>query len=56
MTTIEAARELGVTDTRIRAMITAGRLAARRVGRDYHITPAALAKVRDRRPGRPRRK
>lgn len=54
MTTKTAAAELGVTVHRIRALIKAGRLKATKKGRDWHITPAALEKVRDRKPGRPR--
>ncbi len=42
MTTAEAASILGVTPTRIRAMIAAGRLKAKRVGRDWLITRAEL--------------
>jgi excisionase family DNA binding protein len=54
-TTASAAAALGVTPGRIRAMIRAGRLRARRHGRDWSITAAALDAVRDRRPGRPRK-
>jgi excisionase family DNA binding protein len=53
-TTSSAARELGVTPGRVRAMIAAGRLQATLVGRDWLIRPKALEAVRDRRPGRPR--
>ena len=52
-TTGSAARELGVTPGRVRAMIAAGRLQATLAGRDWLIPPKALEAVRDRRPGRP---
>jgi excisionase family DNA binding protein len=57
MTTDDAAKELGVTPTRIRAMIRAGRLKAKVFGVPpritYLILPADLDAVRDRKPGRP---
>jgi excisionase family DNA binding protein len=58
MTTKEAAAELGVSERRVRALIASGKLAARKMGRDWWITEAALEKlkVRERPPGRPRRK
>ena len=57
ITTEEAARELGVTPQRVRALIKAGRLKAKSVGvgnrATYLIRPADLDAVRDRKPGRP---
>ncbi len=53
MTTREAAELLGVSTQRIRAMIAAGRLKAKRVGRDWLITRAELSKIGERKPGRP---
>jgi excisionase family DNA binding protein len=53
MTTIEAAEALHVTRGRVCQLITAGRLKAKRIGRDWHIEPAALGAVRVRKPGRP---
>ena len=47
-TTGSAARELGVTPGRVRAMIAAGRLQATLAGRDWLIPPKALEAVRDR--------
>lgn len=54
MTTDQAAKELGVTRRRIRAMIKAGRLRATRFGqKNWMIQSKELEKVRDRKPGRP---
>jgi len=52
-TTGSAARELGITPGRVRAMIAAGRLQATLAGRDWLIDPKSLDAVRDRKPGRP---
>lgn len=55
LTTKDAASVLGVTDRRVRAMISAGRLPAHQLGRDYAIEEKvlqAVAKI-ERRPGRP---
>jgi excisionase family DNA binding protein len=56
MTTAEAARELGVTPRRVRAMIASGRLrgpGVEKSGRDWSVSMESLAAVRDRRPGNP---
>ena len=53
--TTEAARRLGVTQARVRQLIRAGRLTARRVGRDWLIDERALSRVAVRKPGRPRK-
>lgn len=53
--TAEAAKKLSVTPGRVRAMIAAGRLPAKKVGRDYIIDSKDLALVRNRKPGRPRK-
>ena len=45
MTTLEAALRLGVTRRRVQALITAGRLRAVKVGRDWQIRPADLRAV-----------
>ena len=59
MTTREAAAELGVTTRRVIALITAGRLKARRVqtqrGPVYIIRIADLEAVRIRKAGRPKK-
>jgi excisionase family DNA binding protein len=58
LSTSEAARLVGVNDSRIRQMIRAGELPAQKVTRDWLIRPedveAFLAKPR-RGPGRPRK-
>jgi excisionase family DNA binding protein len=53
LSTSQAAEALGVTQRRVLAMITARRLPATRVGNSYIIQRADLAKVKDRKPGRP---
>lgn len=53
LTTKEVASRLGVTVTRVQQMITAGRLPAEKLGRDYIIKNADLRLVENRRPGRP---
>jgi len=53
LTTRDAATRLGVTVTRVQAMIVAGRLPAAKLGRDYVIREADLKFVVDRKPGRP---
>jgi excisionase family DNA binding protein len=55
LTTTEAAERLGVTDSRIRHMIRAGRLTSQQFGRDHLIREADLALVSDRKPGRPKK-
>jgi excisionase family DNA binding protein len=53
LTTNEVAERLGVHVTRVRALITAERLPAQKLGRDYLIREADLKLVEDRKPGRP---
>jgi excisionase family DNA binding protein len=55
LTTSQAAERLGVSVSRVQQFIKAGRLPAEKVGRDYLIQAADLAKVKNRKPGRPRR-
>ena len=54
ITATDAANRLGVTRGRVIQLINAGRLPAEKVGMQYLIKPADLAKVKDRKPGRPR--
>lgn len=56
LTTKDAAKKLGVSDGRVRAMIIAGRLPAEKFGRAHLIREADLKLVRNRKPGRPRTK
>lgn len=56
ISTKQAAEQLGVSVRRVQAMITQGRLPARKIGRDYLINEDDLETVRDRKPGRPKRK
>jgi excisionase family DNA binding protein len=53
LTTKEAADSLGVSERRVRALITDKRLPAEKKGRDYLINEKDLKLVRDRKPGRP---
>jgi excisionase family DNA binding protein len=53
LTVADAARALGVGRSRVHALIKSGRLRAMMVGVQYLIAPKDLAKVRDRKPGRP---
>ena len=50
-----AAERLGVSRDRVLALIHAKRLPATKLGRDWFINPKDLAKVKDRKPGRPRK-
>ena len=56
ISTNEAAKELGVTSIRVRALISAGRLPAQKIGRDWIIHRSDLDLVRVRKPGRPSKK
>ena len=56
LTVNQAAIELGVTPGRVRTLIASGRLKAEKVGPIYLIKPRDLAAVRERKPGRPKRK
>ena len=51
----EAARRLGVSDARVRALIESGRLKATKVGGAWLIDPKDLGAVKNRKPGRPRK-
>ena len=53
--TAEAARRLGVTQNRVRALIDAERLRATKVGNVWLIDPKDLETVKTRKPGRPRK-
>jgi len=55
ITTTEAARRLGVTPTRVRALIEAKRLKAFKYGREWLIDPKDLDAVKIRKVGRPRK-
>jgi excisionase family DNA binding protein len=52
----EAARILGVTDRRVRAIIKSGHLPARKIGGGWVIAKAHLKLVEDRKPGRPKQR
>jgi excisionase family DNA binding protein len=56
ITTAQAAKALGITRGRVQVLIKTGRLPAQRIGIQYLIRPADLALVRDRPPGRPKKK
>jgi excisionase family DNA binding protein len=46
MTLIEAAALLGVTAATLRQQIRNGKLRARKVGRDWHVTPREVERYR----------
>jgi excisionase family DNA binding protein len=56
LTSSEVAKSLGITQNRVNALIRAGRLPAKKIGIQYLIERADLAKVRVRKPGRPKSK
>jgi excisionase family DNA binding protein len=56
LTTAEAADRLGLTIRAVQKMIEAGRLEARKVGRDYLIAPNALESITKQAAGRPPKK
>ena len=56
ISTNEAAKELGITTIRVRALIRDGRLPAQKIGRDWIIRRVDLDFVRVRKPGRPPKK
>lgn len=53
LTTLEAAKRLGVTAGRIRQMIVDGQLPATKMGRDNFIKESDLRLVENRKVGRP---
>jgi excisionase family DNA binding protein len=53
LTTKEVAERLGVTQSRVRALIQSGRLPSQQYGRDHLIKESDLNLVQDRKPGRP---
>ena len=55
ISTAEAAKRLGVTQSRVQKMIVAKRLKAIKVGREWLIDPKDLDAVKDRKVGRPRK-
>ena len=55
MTTTDIAKLLGITPARVRQLILAGRLPAEKNGRDWYIRKADLAKIANRKPGRPKK-
>lgn len=56
LTTQEASKLLGVNPSRVRQFILEGRLPAVKIGRDWIISKDDLAKVANRRTGRPKQK
>jgi len=55
ITTVEAAKRLNVTPSRVQALIQAKRLKAFKYGREWLIDPADLEAVKVRKVGRPRK-
>lgn len=55
LTTTDVAKKLGVTPRRVQALISSGRLKARRIGRDWLVDAKDIGAVKVRRPGRPQK-
>ena len=55
LTTKQVAARLGITPRRVQALVTAGRLPAQKIGRDYLIKEADLKLVAIRKVGRPKK-
>ena len=55
ISTQEAAERLGLSDSRVRGLILAGRLKATKIGKVWIIDTKDLAAVRHRKMGRPRK-
>ena len=53
LTTREVAERLGITQSRVRALIQSGRLPSQQFGRDHLIKQSDLKLVENRKPGRP---
>lgn len=53
--TADAAKRLCISQERVRALIKAKRLPAKRLGRDWFIEEEDLALVKNRKAGRPRK-
>ncbi len=56
ITTKTAAKILGISPRRVTVLIIAGRLPARKLGRDWIIDEKDLVKVIERKTGRPKKK
>ena len=54
LTTAAVAARLGVTLSRVRQLVIAGRLRSRKIGRDHYFLPRDVAAFRPRPKGRPR--
>ena len=52
MTLNEAAAALGLSPSTLRNQVRNGQLRSRKVGRDWHVTPAAVAEYRERHQGK----
>lgn len=55
LTTAQAAKELKVSHSRIMQFILSKRLRAKKIGVQWFIERSALAAVRNRKPGRPKK-
>jgi len=55
LTTKQVAERLGITPRRVQALVTAGRLPAQKIGRDYLIKEKDLKLVEIRKVGRPKK-
>jgi len=53
LTTAQAAEKLGISQRRVQALITAGKIKATMAGKTWLIDPTELKKIKNRNPGRP---
>jgi excisionase family DNA binding protein len=56
LTTKQVAERLGITPRRVQALVTAGKLPAQKIGRDYLIKEKDLKLVENRKVGRPKKR
>ena len=56
LTTEQAAKKLKLSRRRVIALITSDKLPASKFGKSYVIQESDLAKLRNRKPGRPKKK
>ena len=56
LTAKQAAQILGVDSSRVRVLIREGRLPAQKIGRDWIILKPDLELVKNRKPGRPKKR
>ena len=56
LTVTQAAKQLGISRARVHQYISAGRLPVIKAGGTFFINPASLFRIRNGKPGRPKKK